>query len=107
MTIIGSNMLLDLKVMIFEYVISIKTYSNLCDKNDACIKYMMYEQLIFKKYLYLNNNNKLAVENAKFKSIDQDAKVTCCIKSFEKKIFTLMPLAPNLWMHSLKGLFYF
>ncbi len=47
----------------------------------------MYEQLIFKKYLYLNNNNnnKLGVKNAKFKSMDQDAKVTCCIKSFEKR----------------------
>lgn len=85
MATIGSNMLLDLKIMNFEYVISIKTYSILCDKNVACIKYMMYEQLIFKKYLYLKNNNKLGVKNAKFKSIDQDAKVTCCIKSFEKR----------------------
>ncbi len=26
-----------------------KSYSILCDKNDACIKYMMYDQLIFLK----------------------------------------------------------
>jgi hypothetical protein len=62
----------DLKFCICDFN---KSYSILCDKNDACIIYMMYDQLIFKKDLNPKNNNKLGVKNAKFKLIDQDANV--------------------------------
>jgi len=57
---------------------------------------MMYEQLIFKKYLYLNNNNKLGVKKCKILINISRCKGHMLHQILRKKIFTLMPLAPNL-----------